>query len=411
MSAVSTARRKHRTEPLRIVVLGYLVRGPLGGLAWHHLQYAIGFAELGHDVYFIEDSDDYPSCYHPTTNATDVNATYGLRFARRAFRELNLDDRWAYFDAHRSQWEGPCAFHAEKLCSEADVIVNISGMNPIRSWCANAAVRVLIDTDPVFTQIRHLTDPAAVQRAKQHTAFFSFGANLAHDSSSIPDDGFPWAPTRQPVALDKWKVTKGPVTGPFTTVMQWRSYPAVTHKGRHFGLKSDSFGPFLDLPAKVGARFALAVGGRPPTELLRLHGWAPIDPRRCTRDPWTYQRFVRQSKAEFAIAKDAYVVTRSGWFSERTGSYLASGRPAVVQDTGFSAWLPSGEGLLSFQTPEQAVAAIEDVNCRYRQHCSAARELAEEYFDGRTVLSELLDTAGSSSGTLHAVPSAGRSGP
>jgi hypothetical protein len=379
---------------LRIVVLGYVVRGPLGGLAWHHLQYALGLARLGHDVWFVEDSDDYPSCYDPVRNVTDTDPSYGLGFARRAFGRLGLGDRWAFHDAHRSQWAGPAARHAPALCRSADLVLNLSGVNPLRPWLEHAPARALVDTDPAFTQIRHLTDPAALEAARGHTAFLSFGENIASGTADIPADGLAWHPTRQPVVVDRWPVTPGPTEGALTTVMSWESYPALVHEGRHYGMKSASFAEYMALPHRVAAPLEIALGGpNQPRAELTANGWRLRDPRAPTRDPFTFQRYVRDSKAEFSVAKHGYVVTNSGWFSERTTSYLASGRPAAVQDTGFTEWLECGTGVLAFSSADEAAAAIEDVEARYAQHSRAARELVAEHFAAERVLGELVERA------------------
>ena len=92
---------------MNIIVLGYIVRGPIGGLAWHHLQYITGLENLGHNVYFFEDSDDYPSCYDPVRHLTDTNPEYGLKFAAEVFEQMGLGDKWVYHDAHTGRWLGP----------------------------------------------------------------------------------------------------------------------------------------------------------------------------------------------------------------------------------------------------------------------------------------------------------------
>ena len=381
-------------SPLRIIVLGYIVRGPLGGLAWHHLQYVMGLAGLGHDVYFVEDSDDYPSCYDPTKDITDTDPTYGLQFATRTFEKLQLGGRWAYYDAHTSRWFGPAAGRILGICANADLVLNISGINPLRPWLMEIPARGLVDTDPVFTQIRHLADSAARTLALQHTSLFSFGENIGLTSSTIPADGLNWHPTRQPVVLDAWPVTPGPSDGRFTTVMQWDSYSAAEYGGHRYGMKSNSFAPYIDLPERAGPIFEVALGSKAaPRDLLRSKGWTLRDPRGPTQDPWTYQRYILQSKAEFSVAKQGYVVSRSGWFSERSACYLASGRPVVIQETGFSDWLQTGSGVIPFTTPEEALSGIEEINSRYRYHCEAARAIAETYFDARKVLSHLIERA------------------
>jgi hypothetical protein len=374
---------------VRIVVLGYLVRGPLGGLVWHHLQYAVGLARLGHDVTFVEDSDDHPwSCYDPERHVTDTDPTYGLRFAAPLFERVGLGDGWAYHDAHRSNWLGPAAVGAVEPCERAELVLNLGGVNPVRPWLAGAPARVLVDTDPVFTQIRHLTDGAARARAEQHTAFLSFGENV----ENLPDDGLPWRPTRQPVVLDLWDVTPGPPAGSFTTVMQWESYPPVEHEGRPYGMKSESFAPYVDLPRRTGSRLELALGTPDaPRALLAERGWSLANPLEVARDAWDYQSYIRRSKGEFAVAKHGYVAARCGWFSERSACYLATGRPVVAQDTGFSDRLATGSGLFAFSTPEEAAAALAEVVGDYQVHCRAARSLAEQEFDSATVLAALIE--------------------
>ncbi len=379
---------------LRIVVLGYVVRGPVGGMCWSDLHYLMGLAHLGHDVYFVEDSDDYPSCYDPSRNTTDADPTYGLEFATRAFGRGGLGERWAYYDAHTSRWLGPCADRILGVCATADLLLNLGGVNPPRPWFMEIPVRALIDKDPVFTQIRHLTDVAARDKALKHTAFFSFAGNIGSSRCVVPDDGLPWRPTRHPIFLDAWPATQGSPEGKFTTVMLWDSYQARDYAGVRYGMKSDSFGPYLDLPERAGPIFELAVGGpTAPKDLLRRKGWAVRNPLEPTRDPWTYRRYIQASKAEFSVAKHGYVVSRSGWFSERSAAYLASGRPVLLQETGFSDWLPAGSGVLSFTSPDEALAGIEAINSRYEFHCEAARAIAEEYFDVRKVLARLVEGA------------------
>ncbi|MEC4811768.1 MAG: hypothetical protein SAK29_00540 [Scytonema sp. PMC 1069.18] len=390
MTSTSSTTSKSLSR-LRIIVLGYIVRGPIGGMAWSDLHYLLGLASLGHDVYFVEDSDDYPSCYDPVRGVMDTDPTYGLQFATRIFAKVGLGDRWAYYDAHTSSWHGKSSNDILNICAHADVLLNFSGVNPLRPWLMEIPARVFIDKDPVFTQIRHLNDPAALNLAKQHTAFFSFGENINCDDSSIPNDGLPWQATRHPIFLDAWAATPGVESGKFTTVMLWDSYPAREYNGQYYGMKSDSFQPYLDLPQKTESIFELAVGSpTAPRSLLASQGWVVQNPHETTLDPWTYQHYIQQSKAEFTVAKHGYVISRSGWFSERSAAYLASGRPVLVQETGFSDWLHTRYGVIPFNTLEEALTGIEEINSRYKFHCQAAREIAEEYFDARKVLNQLL---------------------
>jgi hypothetical protein len=381
---------------LRIIVLGWLIRGPSGGLAWPYLNYVHGLAALGHDVYYIEDSEFY---FDPELNGEVTDPGHGLRFASDAFGRLGLGDRWAYYEAHTNTWKGARARDALDLCKTADLILNVSGATQLREWLERIPVRAFIDTDPGLTQILNLTDSENRRRCKSHSVFFSFGENIGKPSSLVPVDGFAWHPTRQPVSIDAWPRIASPHNGRYTTVMSWESLPVREYHGLRFGMKSESFAPFSELPRRLGSIFEIAVRG-PTATLSALHeaGWEIADIAALNRDPWSYQAFIQASKAEFGIAKQGYVVTRSGWFSERSAVYLASGRPVLAQDTGFPEWLPCGEGVLVFQSPEEVVDAISRVELDYDAHCRVARQLAEDYFAARRVLPPLIEAAMSTCG-------------
>ena len=376
-----------------VIVLGYVVRGPIGGLTWHHVQYVLGLQRLGHEVYFLEDSDDYASCYEPDTHQVTTDPGYGLKYAAAVFERVGLGDRWAYYDAHTGSWHGPCAGNVPAVCAAADIVLNVSGVNPLRGPLADVPVRALVDTDPVFTQLRHLTRPQERERALQHNCFFSFGENIAADHA-IPDDGLPWAPTRQPVVIDLWPFEEAPADARFTSILQWESYPAITYDGVHYGMKADSFEDYVELPARVEEPLELALGSATaPRARLRAAGWSLRDPLEVSRTPWAYADYIRGSKAEFGVAKHGYVLAGTGWFSERSTCYLASGRPVVAQDTGFSRWLPTGEGVLAFSDPTEAVTAIESVRSGYSRRCRAARDLVADLFRADVVLDRLLADA------------------
>lgn len=380
-----------KNSKLRIAVLGYIVRGPLGGLAWHHLQYVLGLRKLGHDVVFLEDSDDYAACYNPLTNEMNTNPSYGLHFIDEAFKKLNLSSQWAYYDAHTSQWFGKTKAQMFDFFASTDVLLNVSGVNPLRDWLLPIPKRVFIDTDPAFTQIRHLTDENARKRAVKHNHFFTFGENFCAADCSIPDDGFDWKPTRQPIVLDAWKLTKGNKNNCWTTVMQWDSYRKLEYNGQIFGMKSASFDDYANLPQMTPEKFELALGSETaPVKILQSKGWKITNPLIPTRTPWTYQKFIQNSKAEWTIAKHGYASSGSGWFSERSACYLASGRPVLTQETGFSKFIESGRGLLSFSSKEEVLDGIEKINAGYDEHCKKAREIAANYFDYEKVISKLL---------------------
>lgn len=360
-------------------------------MVWHHLQYVLGLARLGHNVLFLEDSDDYPGCYNPNTNEVSNDPAYGLRFIDRCFKQTDLAGRWAYFDAHTNKWFGKPKKKVFEFISSADLLLNLSGVNPLREWLLPIPIRAFVDTDPAFVQIRHLTDENARKLAAAHNAFFTFGENFGAEDCLIPDDGFPWQPTRQPVVLDAWKVTPGNKNANWTTVMQWDSYRAVEYNGHRFEMKSKSFEPYFDLPTATNEKFELAIGSATaPRELLREKGWKVTNPLVPTQTPWLYQKFIQSSKAEWSIAKHGYAASRSGWFSERSAAYLASGRPVLTQETGFSRFIESGNGLLSFSSKEEALLGIKLINDDYDKHCKIALEIAAAHFNYKKILNELL---------------------
>ena len=127
---------------------------------------------------------------------------------------------------------------------------------------------------------------------------------------------------------------------------------------------------------------------------LAAHGWALRDPLAVSRTLDSYRAYIQRSRGEFSIAKHAYVVSRSGWFSDRSATYLAAGRPVVTQETGFSNVLPTGRGLFAFSNMDEALASIESINSDYAAHRKAASEIAREYFSHEVVLTKLLSEVG-----------------
>ena len=381
------------SSKLKIVILGYIVRGPLGGLAWHHLQYVIGLKRLGHQVLFLEDSDDFPGCYNPETFELNENPIYGLAFLNNLFSKFDLQSNWAYFDAHTNTWHGKSKQEVFLFCAGAHMVLNLSAVNPLRQWWASIPSRVLIDTDPAFTQIRHLTNQNDFAVANQHTSFFSFGENIGKPGCTIPADGFDWKSTRQPIVMNIWKATEPEPNGKWTTVMQWDSYKTQKYERIVFGMKSMSFQEFENMPRLVpGENFELALGSTtaPVNELINK-GWHIINSLIPTKTPWSYQEYIANSKGEWSVAKHGYVVSNSGWFSERSLCYMASGKPVVVQDTGFSQAMQTGKGMFPFKTIEQAVEGINNINKDYKYQCQAARNFVEENFAAQQVLMHLLN--------------------
>ncbi|MBT8240442.1 MAG: glycosyltransferase family 1 protein [Acidimicrobiia bacterium] len=377
---------------LRIIVSGLIAQYPLGGVAWDYGQYLSGLAALGHDVYYLEDTGHWP--YNPQEGGISKTADYNVRYLADVMRELSLPDRWAYRFPHGPRWYGLDERTREEVIRSADIIINVSGTLERPHEYTGNAVLVYIDTDPVFTQIK-------LKRGQQdfanlidlHDVLFSFGETIA--ARSELDTGHEWLATRQPIVLDAWDTGHESVRPEFTTVMNWSSYKPVEFDGKIYGQKDDEFRKFLDLAGLVSSplEVAMAAGNKAgaPVELLRHRRWNVVDPNAVCSDLASYRTYLERSRAEFSVAKGGYVTGNAGWFSCRSACYLAAGRPAVVQDTGFADVLPVGLGLIAFRDLDQAVAGIEAVESAYDSHSRAARDIAREYFDSANVLTRLIE--------------------
>ena len=292
----------------------------------------------------------------------------------------------------------------QETIASADALINLSGFTILREAHMEVPVRIYLETDPVTPQLEIAQGRrSTIEMLAAHTHHFSFGERLGLPGCSVPIEWFNYMPTRQPVILDWWPPPASYPDPPadglrFTTVSSWEQ----THKDIEFEgetytwSKRAEFLKLLEVPRRSGAVVELALGLDEPdtARLLRRHGFGvlPIGP--ISRDPDAYRTFIAGSGAEFTAAKDQNVRLRSGWFSDRTATYLATGRPAVVQDTGFNVALPTGVGLVPFSTPEEAVDALQRVTRDYEYHSRAASEIARVHFRAETVLARLLADAG-----------------
>jgi hypothetical protein len=280
---------------------------------------------------------------------------------------------------------------------EAELLVNISGHLRWQPLIDLLPHRVFVDLDPGFTQIWH-SEGGNAAGLDGHQLFFTVGENVGTGRCELPTGGIEWRPVRQPVVLERWPMEEGGELFSFTTIASWRgAYGRASWGGRSFGLKAHEFRRFTDLPGRAGMPFRIALDIHPAdgadTAALEARGWELIDPAAVATTAG-FAGFVRSSGAEFSAAQGIYVDTRSGWFSDRTVRYLACGRPALVQDTGFGDHLPVGEGLLSFRTLDEAVEGAQAIAGHYPRHRAAARRLAEEYFAPEPSLRPVLESAG-----------------
>jgi len=372
-----------------------------GGVTWDYIQYALGFRALGHDVWYLEDTSTW--AYDPVKMEPSADCSHNTAYLGRVMEKFGMGDRWIYRNGADETYHGVAnAAEAEKIIASADVLANVSGACWLRPETAAIPLKLFLDGDPMFTQIGLATDPESeyAKRVASHERHFSFGLNIGQEDCEVPTAGLHWRPTVQPIALDYWNPASPAPTmphiadGAWTTVMNWASYAPKDFQGKKYGQKDIEFERFLDLPQISDEKFVLAmghgVGNKRPTEMLESKGWNIIEPDTYLPDYTTYHEFLSRSKGEWSIAKNGYVTSHSGWFSCRSACYLAAGKPVVVQDTGWSDHLPSGDGAIAFSTPEEAAKALDLINKNYNHHSAAARAYAEKHFDAARVCEDLL---------------------
>ena len=365
-----------------------------GGATWTRLSWILGFKQLGFEVYFVEQiSRD--TCVDVTGAVTEFENCVNLAYFKQIVGQFGLSGSAALIYENGEQIDGMRYAELLDMAEAADLLVNITGHLTLAPLIRRLRCKAYIDLDPGFTQFWHASGHAG-PRLHGHDFYFTVGENIGTPVCPIPTGDIHWRSTRQPVVLEHWPVVGAENRNQFTTVASWRGpYGPVEYGGKTFGLKVHEFRKFIELPSGAPQIFELALDIHPADEkdlsLLRRHGWHIVDPTVVARDPVEFRRYVQKSGAEFSAAQGMYVDTESGWFSDRTVRYLASGKPALVQDTGFSRNYPVGEGLVAFRTSDQALAGAERIACDYDRHSRAARSLAEAYFDSDKVLGQLLE--------------------
>jgi hypothetical protein len=381
---------------LTILVTGMVAADArYGGATWAVLQYVLGLKQLGHDVYFVE----------PITAAKLDPSGVDLAHSETARRFQRLTASFGLSDSAALLLEGTCetvglTYSAlRRVVARADMLLNTSGMLKDPALLTPIARRVYLDLDPGFNQAWHRV-AGIDMRFDAHTHFATVGLAMGRPQCGVATCGRTWITMCPPVMLREWPVSTQLTHDAFTTVANWRSYGTLQVDGLFLGQKAHAFRPLIGLPRKTSTRFTLALAihpDEPDLDALRRNGWGLVNPRRAAGTPASYRRFVSGSKAEFGIAKSGYVVTRSGWFSDRSACYLASGRPVLAQQTGFGDALPTGEGLIAFASEADVLAGVEAICTDYARHRVAARAIAERYFDSDRVLTRLIEQVGGAS--------------
>lgn len=354
-----------------------------GGHIMYILQWLEGLRRLGHEVLYYDKADGRAESmrlfadimerwWNPSLSAAVLpsgQAAYGLnakeveQFGRNAAAVISLG----------------CTYEAEP-----------------EPWLAEIHPRVLIEQDPGFSHVWASTSsPADI--FGRHDVYFTVGANVGTPRCSVPTFGIEWQPIWNPVVLDWWNPGHPITRDRFTTVAGWWGNVYQEFEGQLWGPKAEQIRKFVTLPQLVGEPLEIALEiapDDPEIPYLESHGWRVESPQLVISDPTAYRDYLHGSIGEFSCVKGLYVGTKCGWFSDRSACYLAAGRPVVLQATGFADVLPTGEGLFSVSTVEEAADAIRAIRGEYGRHAAAARNLAVEHFDSQRVLSYLLKYIG-----------------
>lgn len=389
-------------EKLRIVVGGYIGLYPTGGAVWDYIQYPLGLKTLGHDVFYIEDTMQFPVFQNNNAKWDDASST--VRYLKEIMEHFGFKERWAYRDIASDHCYGMSLNKVLEICNTADVFINISCSTVVRNEYLQIPKRVLIDTDPMFTQVTLFNELSGEQgtsvkeMTETHNYLFTFGENIGDPDCRVPTQHLNWLNTRQPVCIDYWINNKSPNNFGVTSILNWSGRTKMKYDNEEWGQKDVEFMKYIEIPGRFpDLKFEVVIN--PPLNKeslfnpvnMRNHGWNVISPVQQVSGYANYSAFIKTSVAEFAVAKETYVKSNSGWFSGRSACYLAAGKPVIAQETCWSKFIPAGNGLFTFNDMDSAVSSLLIVNENLYKHSVAAVEIARNYFDSNLVLNDMIN--------------------
>jgi hypothetical protein len=385
----------------RIIVMGFMGSCPIAGVIWQHVHYIVGLQRLGHDVFYIEDSARLP--YNPETMEVNNEFDYAAKILGQLAAEFDFKRRWGFCARYLpgNPTAGIPLKRIRELYREADAILNICGTQEFNDDLLTSDRILYVESDPGVEQIKvDQRVKATIKYLRRHHALFTFGENVGSDAFPVPTHKLKWHATRQPVATDLWETKRRPGRAAvFTSVANWSTsgLKDIEWRGeKYLWSKSREFIRFAAAPKKSGERFELATDIKDPRmrEKFQRNGWRFRSPADLSANYRLYRDYIRRSKGEFTVAKDQYVRLDTGWFSDRSGCYLAAGRPVITQETGFTKVFGEHDGLFAFKSLGEIAGAVKEINADYSRHSRGAREVAQEFFEAEKVLRSLLERAG-----------------
>ena len=388
----------------KIIVLGFMGGMPIAGVIWQHIHYIVGLQRLGHEVYYVEDTSNYP--YDPVAFNISDDYSYAASTLGRLAKEHGFEGRWAYCARYKEPFEiaGMSFDDLKQLYRDADCALNICGSHDMNDELRSIRHLIYVESDPGVEQIKiDLGESETIDYLKAHRHLFTFGENIGTPAFAVPTHGFTWLPTRQPVVTNLWCPTpEAPAPDPealFTTICNWSTSgkkDIVWRDSNYLWSKSLEFLRFIEAPKRSGEPFEMATDIKKEEELtlFEKNDWRLVLPHDLSVDWNGYRDYIATSRGEFTCAKDQYIRLNTGWFSDRTACYLAAGRPVITQETGFTSHYGGKEGLLSFTSMDEIVDHVASIRSDYKRHSNAALEIAREVFEAEKVLKSLLDRAG-----------------
>ncbi|HEY2146327.1 MAG TPA: hypothetical protein VGH32_00220, partial [Pirellulales bacterium] len=300
----------------RIVICGSLAQRPgAGGHAWVFLQYLLGFRRLGHEVLFL-DRLESEMCRGVAGNACGLEESFNVSYLRDVMTAFGLSESWALvFDGGR-EWLGQSRERVSEFVSESALLIDVMGFLKDSDVDAAAPRRAFLDIDPGVPQMwRALGLADMLSGYNDHV---TIGENIGRPGCSIPTCGLNWITTRQPIVLDHWPAISRLSDGAITSVGSWRGPVApIEYEGRTYGLRVHEFRKFANFPQRIARRCEFALNIHPSETrdlaLLESGGWQLVDPRTVAGSPAAYQAYVKNSRAEFMVAKNMYVQSQCGW--------------------------------------------------------------------------------------------------
>jgi hypothetical protein len=372
-----------------------MIRYPLGGMVCHSLQWLHGLHTLGHDICLVEKANYPNACFNPSTFSMDDDGSYGVKIISTLLKRIGIEGRFCFVDYHNN-YHGLSKAQVQGLFATADLFIDNGNHGAwLPETAAGIGPRIYIDGEPGYRQVWLMKEKAEGRRPLAgFDHYYTVGQNIGTSRSPAPTAGLTWRHLFHPICLELFDHAPAPRDAPFTTVMNWQAHQPVEYEGVIYGQKDIEFEKFFSLPSRTNVPLEVAVAGKVPMERLSEAGWRTKPAHDVTISHDSFLQYVRGSRGEFSICKNVFVAMSTGWFSDRSAAYLASGRPVVLQDTGFSAHLPCGRGLFAVKSVEEAAVAIEMIEVDYDQHSKRAREIAHEYFDIRKVAGHLLGELG-----------------